>query len=36
MTCTASHAIEQLIIDTAAKLGGKSASVQHSNTILSE
>jgi hypothetical protein len=36
MICTASHAIEQLILDTVAKLSGKQASVLHWNTRLSE
>jgi len=36
MTCTASHAIEQLILDAAVKLSGKQPSVLHWNTRLSE
>ena len=36
MTVTESNTVEQMILDTAAELGGKSASVRHSNTILSE
>ena len=36
MTFTESNTIEQMILDAAAKLGGKQASVLHWNTRLSE
>ena len=36
MTCTASHTIELLILDAAAKPSGTQASVLHWNTRLSE
>jgi len=36
MTFTSSNTVEQMILDTAAKLGGTPASVLHWNTRLSE